>query len=420
MARFLVYCTTAPGHLFPLVPGLRALRDRGHEVHVRIGARLVDGPWAEGLRTAPTDPRIDEIEVKADATGTGPAQLRRALSGLMARGPLEGADLERAVAEVDPDVILVDTNAYGAAVAARASGRPWGILLPSLVPLRGKGIPPYGIGLAPARGPVGRLRDRVLWPLVIRQFGAAMLPGLNAMRADAGLAPLTSPLDYFQEADRLLVLTGAPLEYPRSDAPPQVRFVGAQIYDPPGETPSWLTEDGDPWVLVTTSTDYQGDERLAQAAVEALRDEPVRVVVTLADAYGRVELPAAANVRVERFVPHGPVLERAAAVVCHSGMGIVQKAVAAGVPIVAVPFGRDQPEVARRVAEAGAGVLLPAKRLTAERLRAAVRTAMDGRAGALSASRRIHEHGGGESFAAVAEELAAQRASGAAASRHAA
>lgn len=114
------------------------------------------------------------------------------------RGPLERADLDRAIADLDPDVILVDTNSYGATVAAQRAARRGG---------------------------------------------------------------------------------------------------------------------GDPWVLVTTSTDYQADEALA---------------------------------RVERFVPHGPVLECAAAVVCHSGMGIVQKSVAAGVPIAAVPFGRDQPEVARR------------------------------------------------------------------------
>ena len=66
--------------------------------------------------------------------------------------------------------------------------------------------------------------------------------------------------------------------------------------------------------------------------------------------------------RVERFVSHAAVLERAAAVVCHGGMGIVQKAIAAGVPIAAVPFGRDQPEVARRVVEAGAGVAAARRR----------------------------------------------------------
>jgi UDP:flavonoid glycosyltransferase YjiC (YdhE family) len=185
-----------------------------------------------------------------------------------------------------------------------------------------------------------------------------MMPRLNALRIEAGLPEVSDPIAQLRRPDRLLALTGAPLEYPRVDTPEHVRFVGAQSWDPPAEAPAWLLEAGDPWVLVTCSTEYQGDEQLAAAAIEGLRDEPVRVVVTLADAHGVGSLPVAPNARIERFVPHTPLLERAAAVVCHGGMGIVQKSVAAGVPIVAVPFGRDQPEVGRRIAESGAGVLV--------------------------------------------------------------
>jgi MGT family glycosyltransferase len=161
--------------------------------------------------------------------------------------------------------------------------------------------------------------------------------------------------------------------------------------------------------LVTTSTDYQADERLALTAVEALRDEPVRVLLTLADAYDTTRIEPGGNLRVERFVPHGPVLERAAAVVSHSGMGIVQKAIAAGVPIAAVPFGRDQPEVARRVTEAGAGVRLRTKHLTPERLRAAVREALSMRPQARAAGERLRAAGGGARFADAVEELAGDR-----------
>src|SRR4051794_37870528 len=188
-----------------------------------------------------------------------------------------------------------------------------------------------------------------------------MMPRLNELRAGAGLAPFHSVLQHLRAPDRLLVLTGDPLEYPRVDTPEHVRFVGAQIWDPPAETPEWLLEPGDPWVLVTCSTDYQGDEALAMAAIEALRDEPVRVIVTLADAHGVASLPEASNVRVERFVPHGPVLERAAAVICHGGMGIVQKAVAAGVPIVAGPRRRGPPQAGGGGAAAGGGGLRPQK-----------------------------------------------------------
>jgi UDP:flavonoid glycosyltransferase YjiC (YdhE family) len=130
-----------------------------------------------------------------------------------------------------------------------------------------------------------------------------------------------------------------------------------------------------------------------------LADEPVRVLITLGDA-DPAGLPRAANVRYERFVPHGPVLERAAAVVCHGGMGITQKAILAGVPLVTVPFGRDQPEVARRVAECGAGVRLPARRLSPRRLRKAVREAM-----AFEGLPRFSGDASGSRFADAAEEL---------------
>ena len=112
------------------------------------------------------------------------------------------------------------------------------------------------------------------------------------------------------------------------------------------------------------------------------------------------------NVRIERFVPHTPVIERAACVVCHAGMGITQKALAHGVPVVAIPFGRDQPEVSRRVEVAGAGVRLALRSLDAGRLRAAVHAAMDLRPGAEAVARAFASAGGPARAADALEELA--------------
>jgi MGT family glycosyltransferase len=411
MATILAYTVPAAGHLFPLMPGLLELKRRGHEIHVRTQAELVDAVRDAGLHAEAVDPAILDVPVEDYRAKRDIDRLRRGIHEMIARGPAERADTVRAIAEVRPDALIIDVNAYGAAVAAQGSGLPWAISLPSLLALPGKGIPPYGLGMKPMRGPLGRVRDTLVTHILIRQYARAMLPGLNRLRAAEGLPELTTPVGHMLSADRLLVLTGDPLEYPRGDdLPPHVRFVGAQSWDPPAEVPAWLDEPGDPWVLVTNSTDYQRDEALPLAAVEALRDEPVRVILTLADAYDTVELTPAPNVRVERFVAHGPVLERAAAVVTHSGMGIVQKAVAAGVPIVAVPFGRDQPEVARRVVEAGAGVRLPARKLTPERLRTAVREALAMRPAAQAAGARLRAAGGASRFADVAEELAGEPA----------
>ncbi|MEZ0579597.1 glycosyltransferase [Nocardioides sp. MH1] len=238
-----------------------------------------------------------------------------------------------------------------------------------------------------------------------RAFGKAMMPGFNELRRDAGLPEQRSVLEVYTEATAVITLTAEPLEYPRTDLPPHMHLVGTQPWDVPTARPDYLDEPGDPWVLVTCSTEYQGDQDLARVAVEALRDEPVRVLVTLADAFEDTTLPDAANVRVERFVPHGHVLPEAAVVVCHGGMGIVTKAASAGVPMVVVPFGRDQPEVARRVTEAGAGISLKPKQLTAERLRDAVRQARALAPAARAVAEQLDPAGSPARFADAAETL---------------
>src|SRR5262249_49762421 len=156
----------------------------------------------------------------------------------------------------------IDVNAYGAATEAERSGLPWATVMPTLFPFPGKGIPAYGLGMKPMGGPLGRARDALLTRFVVQLYNRAMLPRLNELRVDAGLRMYRSVLEHTYSPDRMLVLTGDPLESPRVDAPEHIRFVGAQIWDPPAETPEWLLEDGDPWVLVTCSTAYQGDETL--------------------------------------------------------------------------------------------------------------------------------------------------------------
>jgi MGT family glycosyltransferase len=152
-------------------------------------------------------------------------------------------------------------------------------------------------------------------------------------------------------------------------------MVGPCEWDPPADPPEWLADIKAPIVLVTTSSEFQADQRLVQTALDALADEPVAVVATLpAGQPGQLRLPA--NAREEKFVPHGHVLDRAVCAVTHGGMGATQKALARGVPVCAVPFGRDQPEVARRVEVARAGTRLPANRLRPDRLRARIREAM--------------------------------------------
>jgi MGT family glycosyltransferase len=148
------------------------------------------------------------------------------------------------------------------------------------------------------------------------------------------------------------------------------------VSDPePQSIPSWLADIDRPVVLVTTSSIRQADSRLGATALEALADLPVHTVVTFPAGIPE-GLTVPPNATVRRFVAHGPLLDRAVCAVTHGGMGATVRALARGVPVCVVPFGRDQPEVAMRVEVAGCGTRLPARRLTPGRLRAAVQQAM--------------------------------------------
>jgi MGT family glycosyltransferase len=137
-----------------------------------------------------------------------------------------------------------------------------------------------------------------------------------------------------------------------------------------------------------------------------MRTDDVRVVVTTA-AHDPQRFQAPANARVTRWLPHGPVLQKAACVVCHGGMGITQKALAAGVPVCIVPFGRDQFEVAKRVTAAGAGTMVPPEVLNPGSLRGAIRQAILMRDGAQRIAAVFARAGGASAAAEALESLLA-------------
>ena len=380
MSRVLVYTTPARGHLYPIVPMLTELQRRGHTVAVRTLAGEVDRMRDLRFAAAPLAPAIEACALDDWKAKSQTEALALATRTFIARAQHEVPDLRAAIVATAPDVLLIDINAWGATAAAETSGLPWALFSPYCLPLPSIDVPPFGPGLAPRKGPLGKLRDalvrRVVHGVVNRQ-----LPALNAMRAGVGAGAIADMADYAAAAPLVLALTAEPFEYPRTDWPRSVRLVGPGLWDPPAEPPPWLDESPEPLVLVTASTEPQDDGRLIEAALAALRDEPLRLVVTTA-ALDPARFTPQPRARIERFLPHGPLLARAACLVCHGGMGVTQKALAAGVPVCVVPFGRDQPEVARRVEVAGAGTRLPLGRLCPDRLRAAVRGAIACKAGA--------------------------------------
>jgi MGT family glycosyltransferase len=282
-------------------------------------------------------------------------------------------EVEAAVERERPAAAVIDYMLTGAAAGARRGGVPAAGLVHNVYPLPADGVPPFGMGVPPARGRAGRLRDRVLGQVALRPF-AVGLNTLNGVRRDLGLpevAQLSALLNDFA-----VVFVAVPPEFDlASQAPvsPAVRFVG-NMAPPASEQPwqgPWPTDDPRPLVVVSLSTTFMNQRDLARRILHALDGMPVRALFTVGPALELDDLRIPDNVVLAGYIPHAAVMPQASAIVTHAGLGTIAAALSAGVPLVCIPSGRDQPDNAVRVVEAGAGIRLP-QRARPAKIRAAI------------------------------------------------
>jgi MGT family glycosyltransferase len=213
---------------------------------------------------------------------------------------------------------------------------------------------------------------------------------------------LSDVLEHFDHAQRVLVLTSESFDFHGHSHPPNLRYVGPTLADPPWVDDwraPWDQDDSRPLVVVSFSSTYMAQERALASAIDGLGRVDARVLVTTGPAIDPASFRASENTTVVRSAPHAQLFSEAAVVVTHAGMGTVTRALAAGVPLVCIPMGRDQHDVAARVVHAGAGV-----RLRANAKPAAIRSAVE---------RVIRERG----FRAAAGRLGASITADAAAER---
>ncbi|MEX0659474.1 MAG: nucleotide disphospho-sugar-binding domain-containing protein [Egibacteraceae bacterium] len=379
----------------------RGLVERGHRVTV-----LADPPIAEDARAigaafrawdrAParaTRERGDDPVADWDARP--PFGWIRRLRERLVIDPADrfAADVAEALDDLAPDVVVADVLLLGAHVAAEAAAVPCAALVPTIYPLPAAGSPPFGTGWQAPRTPPARLCCALVDRLAVRLWDRG-LPRLNQLRATRGLEALGTVWAQLDRLDRVLVLSSRSFDAP-ARVPENVRYVGPQLDDPSWAAGPWEPPPGDePLVLVSLSSGPEDQLPALRRVVAALGSLPVRGLVTTGRAVDPAAVPAPASVRVVRSAPHSVVLDQAAAVVTHGGHGTVVKALAAGVPVVCLPMGRDQRDNAARVTRTGAGLRVPpgAKAAT---IAEAVRAVVDDRAFRIAARdlwRRLH-HG---------------------------
>jgi MGT family glycosyltransferase len=391
MPRFLFASAAADGHVGPMLPIARELTARGHEIAWMTGGRYRERVEATGARHLPmTDDfaldgnTLDErFPGRADTQGLGRFKFdMREI--FIARVPTQIADLEAHIADVAPDVLVVEPAFAGAATAIEErTGMPWATIGISALTMPSVDTAPFGLGLAPLRGPLNRVRNRALNALIDLTLFRAIDEDYRAMCARVGIRAHEGGLFATTLSPYLYLHPTVPgFEYPRSDLPPQVHFIGPSLPPAPPaiELPRWwgaMLEDDRPVVLVTQGTVATDAHELLVPALEALRDEPVQVIAVTGgpDPAGLPAPPP--NARVERYVPFSALMPHVDAYVTNGGYGGLHFALSHGVPIVVAGATEEKPELVARVRWSGVGVGMRKQQPRPAELRAAVRRVLD-------------------------------------------
>ncbi|MFJ5986022.1 glycosyltransferase [Lentzea sp. NPDC092896] len=334
--RVVVVSGGDPGHVVPAIALCLRFTEAGDTPVLLTGDRWVEPATAEGITASRVEGlSLDDLRDVPD--------LGRALHDQAA---VLASALAPQLAELEPDLVVCDVLALGASMAAELLGVPWVQLSPHPLYEPSKWLPPMGSGLAAGTGVRGKLRDAVLRAMTARSLRQGERQRA-VVRQQIGLsAKEPGP------AARLIATLPA-LEVPRPDWPRDAHVVGPLLWEASRETLSPPPGDA-PLVMVAPSTAWTGAESMAEMTLEALRDMEVRAVVSTF-APPPADLPP--------WVRSGPgkqdeLLRQSSVLVCGGGHGMLVKALRAGVPVVVVPGGGDQWEMACRVARQGSGVIV--------------------------------------------------------------
>jgi glycosyltransferase, MGT family len=369
----------------PLFAVARGLEERGHTVTLIGDADLETAAGEIGLRALPSDERYDISvayrEARTGAEGLSPAELGERIADRLTQWSTNLAPALTEVLTAEPfDAVVVSTFfATAAASVCRAHGMRWAIVRSSFY-----------------QGP-GSTR-----PLE-SDYAPSAVPAIRRLRLPA-----------LAQANLVLHPTVIEFEPALSGVPAHHHLVGPLFWEAETPAPSYLAEPGNPWVLVNLSTAAQADLVIVDTALAALRRYPVRVLVTLGDGRNLEDLAdIPPNARVERYVPHSHVLQRASLVVSRAGFGTFIKALYHAVPMVLVPWAADQAGVAFRASRLGAAQPVNFEDLDRATMAHAIKTVLGSASyatAAREASAVLRARDGVAAASSLLEELAPDRA----------
>ena len=358
-----------PGHVNPLQALGSELISRGHRitvVHQRDAAPLVS---EAGIGFAPLSIAVDEAHTLARynavlAGADTPAGLVRMIRATAAMSERLLDHAPPVLKAIGADVLIADSAEPAGALLARSLGLPYAISVTGLPLLGEVDVPPPYLGWTYRADAIGRFRNRGGY-LVSNQLMRPINRVLERHRAATGLSR--------EDPEARLYVAQCPgaLDYPRKRLPPNFHYGGPWRMPSPSHID--LPDDGRPLVFCSLGT-LQGSRRALFATMSAAC-AAVGARAVIGHGGGLSPSDAAAlpgNPLARAFWPQAAVLRHCAAAILHGGFNTVLDALAAGVPIVALPIAFEQSGTAARLARLGAGAMLSPRSASVHSLAATV------------------------------------------------
>lgn len=376
MASFLFATYPSPGHVGPASAVIKALTCRGHEVRWYTGQRFEKVASEVGARFCGMPEALDWDYNQLNAAFPGRAELKGIkqvqfdMVEIFVRPLREHLLALKALLEEEPaDAFVSHFVFYGGGWLHEMGGPPNATLGDTCLAYPSSDVAPFGMGLAPRSGFVGHVRNRALDAIGRATVLAPAFKAAQEVRSGLGLSSISRrnlQFGFFFSEFLHLQLCPAGFEYPRSDLPPFVHFVGApepQVppdFDPPSWWPKLL--ESRPVVLVTQGTIATDPADLLAPSLDGLAGRDMFIVVTTGEADPAALRGVGTNAVVERFVPYAALMPHVDVVVSNGGFGAVQSAIAHGVPLVVAGNTEDKKEITTRVAWSGVGINLRTNR----------------------------------------------------------
>lgn len=418
MMHFGMLAPAFPSHWRAMEAIAQALLQRGHRVtffHQQDASRLLRDPdvgfIALGQDTHPTGSLAACLQ-RAASPGS-PLGLRRVIQDMAATTAMLCRSLPVALERAGVDALVCDQMEAAGGMVAEAMALPFVSVACALPVNREAGLP---LPVMPWALPRTQ-RDVEIVEASTRVYDHLMAPHRQAIATAAKQLGIASrgALHECLSPYAQLSQTIAGFDFPRKESTPPLHHLGPFRKDMPQQFPSLPLAPDRPFVFASLGT-LQGQRRgVFERISTACRREGVQLLIAHCGGLSPRQaagLAVPGQVWVTDFAPQQAVLERADAVFSHAGLNTVLDAFAAGTPVLALPIAFDQPGVAARVVQAGAGLKASARWAGARRLQRDLRRLLGEPGFATNAKRlgtEIAGAGGSSRAAQIIEQVAVDR-----------